>query len=187
MIRPVILLLAMLMCPALSAMPVSYAINTDRTPITLSWHAFGGILSWANLDGVTGDVTLDPENEFSDRINVTIPVSTLVASNSLLTWQLKSDMFFDASRYPNMQFSSTRVVALSGGHFRVFGTLKVKDIQRPVILEATLEEHKMDESISLHATTAISRSAYHMDKFALVVDDRIAIKIEIQAIARSAS
>lgn len=186
MIRPLIFALALL-SPALYAQPVSYAINTDRTPITLSWHAFGGILSWANLDGVTGDVTLDPENEFSDRINVTIPVSTLVTSNSLLTWQLKSDMFFDASRYPNIQFSSTRVVALSGGRFRVFGTLKVKDIQRPVILEATLEEHKMDESISLHATTAISRSAYHMDKFALVVDDRIAIKIEIQAIARSAS
>ncbi|ASV56522.1 YceI family protein [Lelliottia jeotgali] len=186
MIRPLIFALALL-SPALYAQPVSYAINTDRTPITLSWHAFGGILSWANLDGVTGDVTLDPENEFSDRINVTIPVSTLVASNSLLTWQLKSDMFFDASRYPNIQLSSTRVVALSGGRFRVFGTLKVKDIQRPVILEATLEEHKMDESISLHATTAISRSAYHMDKFALVVDDRIAIKIEIQAIARSAS
>lgn len=186
MIRPLIFALALL-SPALYAQPVSYAINTDRTPITLSWHAFGGILSWANLDGVTGDVTLDPENEFSDRINVTIPVSTLVASNSLLTWQLKSDMFFDASRFPNIQFSSTRVVALSGGRFRVFGTLKVKDIQRPVILEATLEEHKMDESISLHATTAISRSAYHMDKFALVVDDRIAIKIEIQAIARSAS
>lgn len=187
MLRPVILLLAMLLCPALSAMPVSYAINTDKTPITLSWRAFGGILSWANLDGVTGNVTLDPENEFSDRINVSIPVSTLVASNTLLTWQLKSDMFFDASRYPNIQFSSTRVVALHGGRFRVFGTLKVKDIQRPVILEATLEEHKMDESISLHATTAISRSAYHMDKFALVVDDRIAIKIEIQATARSAS
>lgn len=186
MIRPLIFVLA-LFSPALYAQPVSYVINTEKTPITLSWHAFGGILSWANLDGVTGDVTLDPENEFSDRIHVTIPVSTLVASNSLLTWQLKSDMFFDASRYPNIQFSSTRVVALNGGHFRVFGTLRVKDIQRPVILEATLEEHKMDDSISLHATTAISRSAYHMDKFALVVDDRIAIKIEIQAIARSAS
>lgn len=180
MIRPLIFALALL-SPAVYAQPVSYTINTDKTPITLSWHAFGGILSWANLNGVTGNVTLDPANEFADRIEVTIPVATLVASNRLLTWQLKSDMFFDAARYPTIRFSSTRVVALGDGHFRVFGALTVKDIQRPVILEATLEEHKAAESISLHATTAISRSAYQMDKFAMVVDDRIAIKIEIEA------
>ncbi|MDK9584915.1 YceI family protein [Lelliottia wanjuensis] len=182
MIRPLIFVLALL-SPALYAQPVSYVINTEKTPITLSWHAFGGILSWANLNGVTGNVTLDPKNEFSDRIEVTIPVSTLVASNRLLTWQLKSDMFFDAARYPTIQFNSTRIVTLGDGHFRVFGSLKVRDITRPVILEATLEEHKAQESISLHATTAISRSAYQMDKFAMVVDDRINIKIEIQASA----
>lgn len=181
MIRFVTLLMVMPLCPALYAMPVTYAINSEKTPITLSWHAFGGILSWANLNGVTGNVTLDPTNEFADRIDVTIPVATLVASNRLLTWQLKSDMFFDAARYPTIRFSSTRVVALGDGHYRVFGSLKVKDIQRPVILEATLDENKAAEAISLNATTAISRSAYHMDKFAMVVDDRIAIKIAIDA------
>src|SRR5690606_19798154 len=102
-------------------------------------------------------------------------------SNSLLTWQLKSDMFFDAARYPNIVFSSTRVVSLRNGRFRVFGSLQVKDVQRPVILEAVLEGSKVTDEISLQATTAISRSAWHMDKFAMVVDDRINIKIDIHA------
>jgi polyisoprenoid-binding protein YceI len=48
----------------------------NNTAIRLSWHAFGGILSWATFSGVTGAVTLNPENDVDDHIHVTIPVAT---------------------------------------------------------------------------------------------------------------
>jgi len=179
MLRLVLLLLVTLICPSLQAAAIAHTIDTEKTAIKLSWRAFGGIPSWAHLKGVTGQVTLNPDNEFDDRINVTIPVATLQASNNLLTWQLKSDMFFDAARYPTITFSSTRVVALGPDRYRAFGTLTVRDLSRPVILDARLDRQS-GETIALHATTAISRSAYKMDRFALVVDDRIAIAIDIQ-------
>lgn len=180
MLRLLLLLAVTLVCPSLFAAPVAYTIDTDKTAIKLSWRAFGGIPSWANLKGVTGKVTLNPDNEFDDRINVTVPVATLQASNNLLTWQLKSNMFFDAARYPTITFASTRVVKLGPDHYRAFGSLTVRELSRPVILDARLDR-LLGEAIALHATTAISRSAYKMDRFALVVDDRIAIAIEIQA------
>lgn len=180
MLRPTLLLVFTLMCPSLQAALIAHTIDTDKTTIKLSWRAFGGIASWANLKGVTGQVTLNPDNEFDDRINVTVPVATLQASNNLLTWQLKSDMFFDAARYPTITFSSSRVVKLGPDHYRAFGSLTVRDLSRPVILDARLDRLS-GETIVLHATTAISRSAYKMDRFALVVDDRIAIAIKIQA------
>ncbi|MEH0888130.1 YceI family protein [Enterobacter sp. UNJFSC 003] len=170
----------LLFCSSLYAAPQHYTIDTNNTAIRLSWHAFGGILSWARLTGVTGDVTLNPDSDVDDHIHVIIPVATLVASNSLLTWQLKSDMFFEAERYPTIAFTSSRVVARGNGQFRVFGTLTVRDIARPVILEAVVKDPR-SHTLVLDATTAISRSAYGMDKFALVVDDRIAIAIAIQA------
>lgn len=174
-----LLMLLVLVCPWALAAPQSYIIDTSNTAIRLSWHAFGGILSWATFSGVTGAVTLNPNNDVDDYIHVTIPVATLVASNSLLTWQLKSDMFFDSERYPTIEFISTRVVALGAGRFRVFGTLTVRNIARPVILEAVVEDPHA-RALTLNATTAISRASYGMDKFALVVDDRIAIAIAIQ-------
>lgn len=170
----------LLLSPCLYAAPQRYVIDTDNTAIRLSWHAFGGILSWARLSGVTGDVTLNPENDFDDHIHVTIPVKSLVASNSLLTWQLKSDMFFDSARYPTIEFTSTRVVSRGNGQYRVFGTLTVRALSRPVILEAVVKDPHAQPLI-LDAKTAISRAAYGMDKFAMVVDDRIAISIAIQA------
>ncbi|WP_323641466.1 YceI family protein [Pectobacterium carotovorum] len=182
-----VLAIGLLISPLLHAMPLNYTIATDKTAIALSWQAFGH-LSQASLDGVTGNITLDAEKERDDRIDVKIPISTLQASNGLLTYQLKSSLFFDAEHYPDIRFTSSRVVALGHGHFRVFGSLSVKNIQRPVILDATLEEHggnvSGEEALSLHATTAISRSAFNMDRFTGVVDDRVAISIDIQAKAR---
>lgn len=178
MLRRLVILL-ILVCPWALAAPTSYLIDTENTAIRLSWHAFGGILSWATFSGVTGAVTLNPENDLDDHIHVTIPVATLVASNKLLTWQLKSDMFFDAEHYPTIEFISSRVVAQGAGRFRVFGTLTVRNLARPVILEAIVKDPHA-QALTLDATTAISRAAYGMDKFALVVDDRIAIAIAIQ-------
>ncbi|MBA0165978.1 MULTISPECIES: YceI family protein [Pectobacterium] len=185
-----VLAAGLLISPLLHAMPLNYTVATDDTAIALSWQAFGH-LSQASLNGVTGNITLDAEKETNDRIDVKIPITTLQASNSLLTYQLKSSLFFDAEHYPDIIFTSSRVVALGKGHFRVFGSLSVKNVQRPVILDATLEEQggmaSHDGSLSLHATTAISRSSFNMDRFTGVVDDRVAITIEIRAKARHAA
>lgn len=169
---------------ALYASPASYSINTQKTTLSLSWHAFGNI-SKASMGKVTGEITLDAGNEREDRIDVTIPVATLEASNGLLTYQMKSRLFFDAERYPNIAFSSRRVVALGKGHFRLFGALTVKNVTRPVILNASLDGAKSEfsgsENIFLHASTAISRSAFNMDSFTALVDDTVTINIDIQA------
>ncbi|QJT81034.1 YceI family protein [Kosakonia sp. MUSA4] len=169
---------------SLYASPANYSINTQKTTITLSWHAFGDT-SEARLGDVTGDIALNAGNDEGDTITVSIPVATLKASNQLLTWQMKSTLFFDAGRYPNITFISSRVVVLGQGHFRIFGTLAVKNVSRPVILDALLMGKNAGltgaENIYLHASTAISRSAFNMDSFAALVDDKVIINIDIQA------
>lgn len=168
----------------LYASPVSYRIDTQNTTISLSWHAFGSV-SKASMGKVTGGITLDVGDERADRIDVTIPAATLEASNGMLTYQMKSRPFFDAERYPNIAFTSSRVVALGNGHFRLFGTLKIKNVTRLVILDAALDGKTGGLSAAgnmvMHASTAISRSAFNMDSFAALVDDTVTINIEIQA------
>ena len=168
-------------------MPVSYGISTPNTAIGLSWQAFCGT-SQARLAGVTGEFTLDMANDMDDRLSVNIPVATLTASNSLLTCQMRGRLIFLADRFPAIRFTSSRVVALGGGRFRVFGYLCVKNILRPVILEAILEAPTRSsvgrEVLSLHATTAISRSAFNMDSLAALVGDTVTIDIAIEAKVR---
>lgn len=177
-----------LFSPALYAAPMTYAIATEKTSIELSWRAFGHAFSKARLQGVTGTVTLDPTEERDNRIEVNIPVGTLVASNALLTWQLKSDLFFDAQHYPDIHFVSSRVASLGGGNYRIFGLLSVKDVSRPVVMLATLDSGQVispaSSSLALHASTAISRTAFRVDRLVGVVDDRVEIALTIAAQAK---
>ena len=183
-IVPAIALEFLLSSFSLYASPVDYLINTQETTITLSWHAFGD-MSEATLRNVTGDILLNAGNDRDDNIHVAIPVATLNASNRLLTYQMKSALFFDAERYPNITFTSSRVVALGQGHYRILGTLAVKNVARPVILDASLNGKTAGpggaENISLDASTTISRSAFNMASFAVLVDDNVTINIAIQA------
>lgn len=174
-----------LLSPALYAAPVTYSIIPDKTTIALSWRAFGHEFSQARLQGVTGTVILNPQEDRDDHIEVTIPVGTLVASNSLLTWQLKSALFFDAENYPQIHFVSSRVVALGRGQYRIFGVLTVKEVSRPVIMLASLDSGETidpaSRSLALHASTAISRTAFRVDRLVGVVDDRVNIALAIAA------
>lgn len=176
--------------PALYAAPVTYTITPDKTSIGLSWRAFGRDFSQARLRGVTGTVILNPDEERDDHIDVTIPVATLVASNSLLTWQLKSDLFFDAEHYPQIHFISSRVASLGGGNYRIFGMLTVKHVSRSVVMQASLDRgSRVDpasRSLALQGSTSISRSAFGMNRLAGVVDDRVNIALTIAAQARQA-
>jgi len=186
MTRPVYLLsFLLLMSTALYAAPATYAISTDKTAIGLSWRAFGHAFSQARLQGVTGTVTLDPAADWQDHIEVKIPVATLVASNILLTSQLKGALFFDAAHYPWIRFTSSRVVALGQGQYRIFGMLSVKDVRRPVVMEASLDNHGVlspgMQTLALHASTAISRSAFNVAHLVGIVDDRVAINLTIAA------
>ncbi|AJZ88688.1 hypothetical protein VW41_06395 [Klebsiella michiganensis] len=182
-------ILGLLVSPLLYAAPENYSIITPQTGIALSWHAFGST-SQAHLDGVTGSLLLDRGNDLHDSISVRIPVSTLQASNSVLTYQLQGGLFFDTAHYPTLSFTSTRVVALGPGRYRIFGLLQVKNVQRPVILDASMDNAPTagadKKALSLRATTVISRAAFNMDKFEAVVDDSIAIEIKIRARARLA-
>lgn len=67
----------------------------------------------------------------------------------------------------------------------MFGRLQIKNVKRPVILNASLDakigELSGTKNIVLHASTAISRAAFNMDSFAALVDDTVTINIEIQA------
>ncbi|WP_112197586.1 YceI family protein [Rahnella sp. NRRL B-41462] len=163
-----------------SGTPEHYVINADRTTITLSWVMLSTHPSQANLSQVSGDAFLDHQQNMQNHIDVRIPVSSLEASNLLLTHQLKSSMFFDENRYPWVTFTSQKVTQSGNGQFKIFGMLTIKNIQRPVVLDAVMNDASA-KSLILHAHTAISRSAFAMDSLLSLVGDTINIDIDIAA------
>jgi len=187
MLRILTLLAASLLCTApVFANAAQYEINAQSANVALSWKlSAGSKLYRARFSQVNGHVTMDYEQDAQNKIEVNIPIDTLDAHNILLTRELKSSRFFDEENFPVATFRSSRIVSTGGGHYRVLGTLQIKNVQRPVMLEADAipANHlgNAPKHLVLRAQTTVSRSAFGMDSYLFVVADPIGVDISIEA------
>jgi polyisoprenoid-binding protein YceI len=83
---------------------------------------------------VSGQIVTGPRPSRS-TVTATVGVASVSTGNHLRDDQLRSADFFDAARYPVMAFTST-AVRPAGGCWVLAGDLTIRDITRPVELEA---------------------------------------------------
>lgn len=105
---------------------------------------------------------------------------------------LRSPEFFEAERYPEMRFESTRIEPLGGPRFLVVGQLTIKDATREIALETTVEGAERDpwgnERVGMRSRGTISRKNFGLawnqalETGRVVVGDEVTILIEISAV-----
>jgi polyisoprenoid-binding protein YceI len=87
---------------------------------------------------VAGTLTLDEREPANSHITVTIGTASLDTKMAARDKHLHSNDFFDVEHYPSMTFTSRRIEALdqAAGHYRVTGTLTIREVSREVSLDA---------------------------------------------------
>jgi polyisoprenoid-binding protein YceI len=78
----------------------------------------------------------DPTNS---RASGSAKVASIDTGHAERDAHLRSPDFFDAERYPEITFTSTRVQHVEGGTYRVTGDLTIKGVTREVEMTATVE------------------------------------------------
>ena len=180
-------LLAFVTAPAFAG-PVTYKLDPAHTNVLAQWSHFGFSKPFANFGQVEGAVVYDPDNVGNSSVQVTLPLSGLEAFSPKFNEHLRSADFFDAARFPNATFKSTRVEAAGEGKLKVTGELTIKDVTRPVVLDATLNKagvHPMTKAptIGFDATTTISRTEFGVGAYAPNVGDAVTLRITTEASA----
>ena len=183
-------LLAFAAAPAFAA-PVTYKLDPAHTNVIAQWNHFGFSNPFANFGNVDGTVVYDADNIGNSSVQVTLPLSGLEAFTPKFNDHLRSADFFDAAKFPNATFKSTRVEAAGEGKLKVSGELTIKDITRPVVLDVTLNkagEHPMKKvpAIGFDATATVKRSDFGVGAYAPMVSDEVALKITTEATADAA-
>ena len=168
------------------AKPVAYQIDPTHTATVFSWNHFGFSTPSANFSDIQGTINVDNAKPANSSVNVTIPLSSLNTNVKALDEHLKTADFFDAAKYPNIIFKSTKVQALGKNKYKITGNLTVKDVTKPVILDAVLNKqgvHPMTkaESIGFNATTSFDRSAFGVGAYVPNVGDKITVNITTEA------
>jgi polyisoprenoid-binding protein YceI len=111
---------------------------------------------------------------------ITAPIAFACAS--------ASPDFFDAAKYPEATFKSTKVEkGAAEGQLKVTGDLTLHGVTKPVVLDVTVNkvgEHPMRkaQAAGFDATATIKRSEFGIAKYVPAVSDDIKLRITSDAI-----
>ena len=124
------------------------------------------------ISEVTGsfkDFTIALKSEKDDFSNAevqsTIKVGSLSTDNTMRDNHLKSDDFFNAEKFPEINFKSTSFEKLGDNKYKITGDLTIRDVTKNVTFDATLNGTlKTDRGMlsAWKATTTINRFDYNL-------------------------
>lgn len=174
------------------AAPVDYKIDPTHTATVFSWNHFGFSTPSANFSDIQGVIKVDNAKPANSSVNVTIPLSSVNTNVPALDKEFQEEAWFNAAKYPNITFKSTKVETKDKKHFKITGDLTVKGITKPVVLDAVLNkqgEHPMAKvpAIGFNATTSFNRSDFGFGNYVPNVGDKITVNITTEATAASAA
>ena len=173
-------LLVVASLPALAAQ--KYDIDTTHTQVTFTWNHFGFSNPSATLEKISGDFQFDPADLTKSSITVTLPLDGLHTGVPKLDEHLKSPDFFEAAKYPDITFKSTKVEKAGAEQLKVTGDLTVHGVTKPVTL--AVKVNKIGDNPMVKAASAgfdadvtIKRSEFGVDKYIPNVGDDIKVHI----------
>ncbi|MCH7383479.1 YceI family protein [Acinetobacter dispersus] len=170
------------------AAPVDYKIDPTHTATVFSWNHFGFSTPSANFTDIQGTIKVDNAKPANSSVEVTIPLSSVNTNVAALDKEFQEEAWFNAAKYPNITFKSTKVETKDKKHFKITGDLTVKGVTKPVVLDAVLNkqgEHPMAKvpAIGFNATTSFNRSAFGIGNYVPNVGDKITVNITTEATA----
>ncbi len=162
--------------------PGRYVIDTKETLVRYGTIHMGFTEFWGTFPGATGTLEIDPKNISAASLEVKVPISQVETTNRELNHELFSDEFFDAEKYPNMQFVSTKVERTGPKSAKVTGNLSMHGVTKPVTLEVTLtgagpNAFSKVPTIGFKATGTVKRSDFGVGKYVPIVSDETTITI----------
>lgn len=172
-------ILACLAVPALAA-PERYALDRDNSIVGFG-YVFGSNTMQGTMPVATADIVLDLDAPENSSVRTTLDAAQAQAGLLLATQAMRGKSVLNTARHPTITFTSTKVTP-SGDTARVDGMLTIRDVTRPITLDATIYRQRGTEAgdrnrLSIHLKGSVSRSAFGAGGFPDLVDDTITLDI----------
>jgi polyisoprenoid-binding protein YceI len=169
--------------PTLSTVKAgTYKVESYHTQVGFSLSHFGFTNYSGLFSGATGTLQLDPGHLSGAKLDITIPVDSVVTTVPKLTDELKGDKWFDAGKFPSATFTSTEVIASKNGETTIHGTLTLHGVTKPVVLQAHFVGagvNPIDKAytVGFEATGTIKRSEFGISLYAPALGEDVQLSI----------
>ena len=135
---------------------MSWTIDNSHTSLEFSVRHLGLSTVKGTFHGVSGEIDVDESDLTRSSGRVEIDVATIDTRDQRRDTHLRSGDFFDTDRFPKATFETTRIVALGGNRYQVEGELTIRDVTRPLTLEAEVSEFIVDPWGNRRAALSVS-------------------------------
>jgi polyisoprenoid-binding protein YceI len=138
-----------------------HATNWTMNP-TGSELGFTAAIENAQASGVfrtfNASGQFDPDRPADSRLDVTVTVSSADMISDDVNKAIRGPDWFDAERFPVAEFHSTEVRAAGANGYVAVGTLKVKDVAKPV--EVPFSWKREGDTATINGELTINRAVF---------------------------
>ena len=162
----------------------TYKLEPTHTSVTFQWTHFGFSHPSGKFMNADGSVTLDQADPAKSSVEVSFAIAGVETGVPALDKEFQEANWFDAAKYPNATFKSTKVVVTGKDTAKVTGDLTIHGITKPVTLDVKLNqigEEMGKKTAGFTATGAINRSDFGIGAYVPAVSDKIDLYIEAEA------
>jgi len=142
----------------------------------------------------SGVIQIDHVDPSRSSAEVEIDAASLSTGNEQRDQHLRSPDFLDVERHPRIVFRSDRAEQTDEDTFKLYGTLTVKDVARPVVLDLDYQGSSPDPFGNVRAgfegRSTINRKDWGLtwnvaiEGGGILVGDKVKIELDVSAIKR---
>ncbi|HEU4740188.1 MAG TPA: YceI family protein [Meiothermus sp.] len=171
---------------------MKWNLDTSHTSIDFKVRHMGIASVRGSLKVLSGTVETDEAGRPS-KIEAVIDAASITTGEPQRDGHLRSADFLHAEQYPEIRFVSTQIEPLGGNRYRIQGNLTIRDISRPVTLEAEVSAPIKDpwgmQRVAASASGQINRKDWNLtwnqvlELGALLVGEEVKFNLEVEAVA----
>jgi len=189
--------LALVLSIAASAAGGAWQIDPNHSAAQFAVRHLGLSTVRGAFTKVSGTVNLDDKDVAKSSVEVTIDAASVDTRVEGRDKDLRSDHFFDVTKYPTITFKSKKVEQVSAGKLKVTGDLTIHGTTKEVVLDvegptAPVKDPWGNQRVAASASTKINRQDFGvkwnatMDNGGVVVGDEVAITIDVEMVQHTA-
>lgn len=159
----------------------NYSLDSAHSQIIWEANHFGFSDFTGIFGGVTGNLTLDPENPTLASVDIEIPIGKIMTTSEGLTKHMMTAEFFDVATHPTAKFKSTKV-EIDGEDAKITGDLTIRGVTKSVVLiseftGAGINPFGKKLNVGFEAETTIKRSDFGVSYGIPLVSDDVELEI----------
>jgi polyisoprenoid-binding protein YceI len=100
---------------------------------------------------LNGDVVFDENNLAGSKFDVKVDVASINTGNGMQNKHAKSDKWFDAEKYPTINFTSNKFAKTASG-YTVTGMLEMHGVKKELTMPFTFKNNTFNSSFTVNRT-----------------------------------